>query len=85
LPFAPSINKPLEIDDYVFCPHKKITSRTIRNNGALIVKNFRLLCFVLAGKLREPAKLAYWKDRGSVNRARLNLTIFYSFSLFTTM
>jgi hypothetical protein len=23
--------------DYVFCPHKKITSRTIRNSSALIV------------------------------------------------
>jgi hypothetical protein len=54
-----TLDKPLEIDDYLFCPHKKITSRTIRNNGALIVKNFRLLCFVLAGKLRESAKLAY--------------------------
>jgi hypothetical protein len=32
---APSEN-PL-IADYVFCPHKKITSRTIRNSGAVIV------------------------------------------------
>jgi hypothetical protein len=31
------ILKPLEIADYVFCPHKKINSRTIRNSGALIV------------------------------------------------
>jgi hypothetical protein len=28
---------PLEIDDYVFCPHKKITSRTIKISGSLIV------------------------------------------------
>jgi hypothetical protein len=33
---------PLEIADYVFCPHKKITSRKIRNSGALIVKIQRL-------------------------------------------
>ena len=32
------LEKLFEIDDYVFCPHKKITSRrTIRNSGALIV------------------------------------------------
>jgi hypothetical protein len=27
--------KPLEIADYVFCPHKKITSRTNRISGTL--------------------------------------------------
>jgi hypothetical protein len=32
---APS-NKPLKITDYVFCPYKKITSRTIRITGTLI-------------------------------------------------
>jgi hypothetical protein len=32
------VKKKLEIADYVFCPHKKISSRTIRNGGALIVK-----------------------------------------------
>jgi hypothetical protein len=31
------LEKPFEIADYVFCPHKK-TSRTIRLSGALIVK-----------------------------------------------
>ncbi len=31
--------KPLEIADYEFCPHKKITSRTIGISGALIVNN----------------------------------------------
>jgi hypothetical protein len=31
------LEKPLEIADYVFCPHKK-TSRTIRIGGTLIVK-----------------------------------------------
>jgi hypothetical protein len=37
------LEKPLEIADYVFCPHKKkLTSRTIRNSGALIVKTYRL-------------------------------------------
>jgi hypothetical protein len=40
---------PLKIVDYVFCPHKKITSRTIRNRGAFIVNmNSRsVLCFYL--------------------------------------
>ncbi len=31
---------PLEMADYVFCPHKKITSRTIKISVALIVKPF---------------------------------------------
>jgi hypothetical protein len=31
------LEKPLEIADYVFCPHNKTTSRTIRISGALIV------------------------------------------------
>jgi hypothetical protein len=38
LDFFDPLEEPLEIADYMFCPHKKITSRTIRNNGALIVK-----------------------------------------------
>ncbi len=29
--------KSLEMPDYVFCPHKKLTSRMIRNRGAKIV------------------------------------------------
>jgi len=33
------LEKPLEITDYVFYQHKKITSRTIRISGALIVNN----------------------------------------------
>jgi hypothetical protein len=37
------LEKPLEIADYVFCLHKKITSHTTRNSGALIVK-MGLLC-----------------------------------------
>jgi hypothetical protein len=32
------LEKPLEIADFVFCPHRKITSRTIRISGALIVE-----------------------------------------------
>jgi len=32
------LEKPLEIADYVFFPHKKITFRMIRNSAALIVK-----------------------------------------------
>jgi hypothetical protein len=31
------LEKPLEIADHVFCPHKKITSRSIRISGVLIV------------------------------------------------
>jgi uncharacterized Fe-S cluster-containing radical SAM superfamily protein len=36
------LKKPLEIADNVFCPHKKITSRTIRISGCgtLIVPSF---------------------------------------------
>jgi len=34
---APS-KKPIKIADHVFCTHKKITSRTITNSGAFIVK-----------------------------------------------
>jgi hypothetical protein len=33
------LEKPLEFADYVFCPHKKITSRTIRISGTLIVNS----------------------------------------------
>jgi hypothetical protein len=37
------LEEPLEIADYVFCPHKKLTSRTIRISGALLViKNYKL-------------------------------------------
>jgi hypothetical protein len=39
---APS-KKPLEITYYLFCPHKKITSRTIRISGGLIVKKSYLI------------------------------------------
>ncbi len=38
------LEKTLEIADYMFCLHKKITSRTIRTNDALIVK---MLLFIL--------------------------------------
>jgi hypothetical protein len=37
-----SLEKPLEIADYVFCPHKKITARTIRISGALTINLFLL-------------------------------------------
>ncbi len=33
------LEKPLKIADYVFCPHKKITSRTIRISGALAINS----------------------------------------------
>ncbi len=33
------IKKPIEIAEYVFCTHKKITSRTIRISGTLLVRN----------------------------------------------
>ncbi len=43
-----SLEKPLDIADYVFYPHKKITSRTNRISGTIIVKISRIQDNVLS-------------------------------------
>ncbi len=52
------LEKPLEIADYVFCPHRKISSRTIRNSGALIV----IIKFLRKTKL-------FWMKKHCLTRA----------------